>query len=107
MPSVSAKRKATNKTNCQNILKWWRKNKIEQGESPQQPSFSSPLGNHVSSASYRRSLLPREEREANQTIEDSVMIMIALQRMKTLLCLMKCKCHIQVISQVIVCKSEM
>lgn len=99
MPRVSAKRKAVSGAKCQNNLKTWRQDETEQRAPPAQPSFSS-LHSNVSSASYRHSLLLREERETHQTREDSTLIMTSLQIIKTLLSLVKCECGNQVTSEV-------
>ena len=93
MPRVGAKRKGINEANRQKILKRWRTDEPPTPPSApaaggsREPDFSTPHDNHVSSAIYRHSLLPEKEREAHQTSDDSVMVVISLLRLQTLLSL--------------------
>lgn len=95
MPHRSAKRKAKAVSIRQTAMKRWSDDpqpstSSAAADGEEAPDFSPPHSKHVTSASYRQSLLPEEIREAFQT-NDGAMAGISLLRLKTLLSFVKCE----------------
>lgn len=102
MPRVSKRRMAFIESRRRNSLKRFKKDEgLEQGVveklhpdsqvAPQPPAPSPPRVTNVSSAAFRHSLL-QQKRESPNVSEDNIMIVMSLQRLKSILKLIKCDC---------------